>query len=90
MWATFGCGSCQSLENGAGEVPNTRVHIHTFEQFRVERNFGFQVSLEVDPGSAPYVRSIRWAKKGWTTPSGITGMILFAYLYGKRLVWKIA
>ncbi len=69
MWATFGCGNRQSLKDRVGEVPNTRVDIHTVEQFRVERNFGFQVSLEVGPVSAPDVRSIRWAVKGWTTPS---------------------
>jgi len=39
-------GSLQSPKNGAGEVLNTRVDIHTIMQFRVERNFRFQVGLE--------------------------------------------
>ena len=69
MWATFGCGSRQCFEDGATGVPNTRVDIHTVEQFRVERNFGFQLSLEVGPVSAPDVRSIQWTVKGWTTSS---------------------
>ena len=44
MLATFGCGSRQSLEDSAGEAPNTRVDVHTVEHFLVERNFGFQVA----------------------------------------------
>ena len=52
MRATIGCGSRRSLEDGAGEFPNTRVDIHTIEEFRVEGNFGFQMSLEVGPVSA--------------------------------------
>ena len=63
MRATFGCGSHQSLDDGAGEVPNILFNIHTVEQFQIERNFGFQLGLEFGPVSAPDIRSIRWAMK---------------------------
>ena len=63
MRATFGCGSHQSLEDGAGEEPNKCFDIHTVEQFRVERKFGFQLDLEVGSVSAPDIRTIRWAMK---------------------------
>ena len=59
-----GCGSRQGLEDDVGEVPNICVDIHTIEQFQVERNFGFQVFLEVGPVSTPDVRSVRWVMKG--------------------------
>jgi hypothetical protein len=54
--------SCQSPQDDAGEVLNTRVDNTTVEQFRVERNFGFQLGLDVGPVSAPD-RSIRWVVK---------------------------
>ena len=63
MIATFGCGSHQSLDDGAGKIPNTSFYIHTVEQLQIERNFGFQLGLEVGPVSAPDIRSIRWAMK---------------------------
>ena len=63
-WATLRSGSFQSPKNGAGEVLNTRVDIHTIMQFRVERDFGFQVGLEYGPVSAPDIRSIRWVLEG--------------------------
>jgi hypothetical protein len=33
-------------------------------EFRVERNFGFQVGLEFGPVSMSDVRAIRWVLKG--------------------------
>ena len=63
MRATFGCGSHQSLDDGAGEILNTSFDIHTVEQFQIERDFGFQLGLEIGPVSAPDIRSIRWSMK---------------------------
>ena len=62
--ATLRSGSFQSLKDGAGKVLNTRVDIHTVMQFRVERNFGFQMGLEFGPVSAPNIRSVRWVLEG--------------------------
>ena len=62
--ATLRSGSFQSPKDGAGEVLNTRVNIHTIMQFRVERNFGFQLGLEFGPVSAPDIRSILWVLEG--------------------------
>ncbi len=63
-WTKLGCGSRQGIEDDVGEVPNTCVDIHAIEQFRVDRNFGFQVVLEVGRVSTPEVRSVRWVMKG--------------------------
>jgi hypothetical protein len=48
----------------AGEVLNTRVDSHIIMHFRVERNFGFQVRLEVGQVSKFEVRANRWVLKG--------------------------
>ena len=56
--ATLRSGSFHSPKNGAGEVLNTRVDIHTIMQFRVERNFGFQEGLEFGSVSAPDIRCV--------------------------------
>ena len=64
MRAALGSRSCQSLQNGAGEVLNARVDYHLIVQFRIERNLIFQASFEVGPVNAPEVRAIRWVLKG--------------------------
>ena len=53
--ATLGNICRQNLHNSAGKVLNSRVDCHPVVQFRIERNFIFQVSLEVGPVSAPLV-----------------------------------
>jgi hypothetical protein len=61
--ATFGSRYCKGLQNGAGEVLSTRVDCLPVVQFRVERNFIFQVGLEVGPVIVPEIRAIRWLLK---------------------------
>ena len=48
----------------AGEVLNACVDCHSIVQLRIERNFIFQMSLEVGPISAPEIRAIRWVMRG--------------------------
>ena len=62
--ATLRSGIFQSPKDCAGEDLNTRVDIQSIMQFRVEKNFGLQVGLEVGPVSAPDIRSIRWVLEG--------------------------
>ena len=64
-----GSWRCQSLQNGAGDVLNACVDSHLVVQFRIERNYFFQLSLEAGPVSAPEVTAIRWGVKGWATRS---------------------
>ena len=63
-WAIFGSICRQSLQDGTGEILNAFVDCHPIVQFRVERNFIFQVSLEVGPISSSGIRAIRWVVKG--------------------------
>jgi hypothetical protein len=51
--ATLGSRCFKSLQDGAGEILNSRVECHPVEQFRVERNLVFSVSLKVGAG---YIR----------------------------------
>jgi hypothetical protein len=62
--ATFWSRCRHSLQDVAGEVLDARVDCHPVVQFRIERNFIFQVSLEIGPVSAPVVRAIRWVVEG--------------------------
>ena len=58
-WAEFGSRGRQTLQDGAEEVLNAYVNCHSIVQFRIERNFVFQMSLEFGPISAPGNRAIR-------------------------------
>jgi hypothetical protein len=58
MWAMLRNGSSYSLQNGVGEVINTRVNSLIIIQFRVEGNLGFQVGLEDNPVSTSDVWAI--------------------------------
>jgi hypothetical protein len=60
MRVILGSGSCQSLQNDAGQVLNALVDCHLLVLFRVHQNFIFQADLEVGPVSAPEIRAIWW------------------------------
>jgi hypothetical protein len=65
--ATLGIRCRQSIQHGAGEVLNARVDCHTVVQFLIERNYIFQVLLEVGLFIAPEIRAMRCVLKGWAT-----------------------
>ena len=58
--ATFGSGSWQSLQNGAGQVRNALVDSHPVVQFQVDWHFVFKAGLEIDPVSAPAIKASGW------------------------------
>ena len=60
---TLGSRCRQSLQRGTGEILNAPVDCYPVEQFRVETNLSFLVSLEVGPVSEPEIKTIRWVLK---------------------------
>jgi hypothetical protein len=59
MRSTFRIGSCQSTKDGAREDLNKCVDILAVVQFQSERNFVFQLVLEVGSVRSLDTRSIR-------------------------------